>query len=188
MTDSMDRESPLTVDVSDKLLSAGEVYPLSGHLDLARYEVGDRSYDLRDGIDFDLMLTNAGEGILATGIVRGTGVGECDRCLDPASFEIASEVDEYFLFEEPEDEGENEDGFEVIGEDKVIDLADAVHDAIVMETPFVVLCREDCRGLCPDCGCNLNREECGCAELRERERLEGAENPFAALKDLKLDD
>ena len=115
-------------------------------------------------------------------------MGECDRCLDPASFEIASEVDEYFLFEEPEDEGEDEDGFEVIGEDKVIDLADAVHDAIVMETPFVLLCREDCRGLCPDCGCNLNREECDCAELRERERLEGAENPFAALKDLKLDD
>ena len=178
----------LSVDVSDKLLSAGEVLPFAGHLDLDGYTVGERPYRLEDGIDFDLMLTNAGEGILVTGIVRGTGVGECDRCLDPATFEIASEVDEYYLFEEPEDAGDDEEGFELVGEDKVIDLSGAVFDAIVMETPFVLLCRDDCRGLCPTCGCNLNREECDCAEREEQARADDEGNPFAVLKGLKLDE
>ena len=59
-----------------------------------------------------------------------------------------------------------------------------------METPYVVLCKEDCLGLCPVCGANLNEEDCGHAaqleQQREDERL--ASSPFAALRDLKLDD
>lgn len=176
--------SPLQIDVSDKLLAPGEALPLAGHLDMAGYEVGERDYTLEGGIDFDLMLTNAGEGILATGIVRGTGVGECDRCLDPARFEIAAEVDEYYLFEEPAGAGDEDDAFELVGEDKVIDLTAAVNDAIVMETPFVLLCKNDCLGLCPTCGCNLNRETCDCAASPKDDPT----NPFAVLKNLKLDE
>ena len=55
-----------------------------------------------------------------------------------------------------------------------------------METPFVVLCRPDCAGLCPVCGANLNRETCDCAERAEEERVMSDANPFAALKNLKL--
>jgi uncharacterized protein len=43
-----------------------------------------------------------------------------------------------------------------------VDLAPYVHEAIVLSAPMVVVCREDCRGLCPSCGVNLNRETCTC--------------------------
>lgn len=72
--------------------------------------------------------------------------------------------------------------------DRTIDLSGALLSAIVMETPFVVLCREDCAGLCPVCGANLNEEDCGhaaeLAEQRERERAESS--PFSALAGLDL--
>ena len=55
-----------------------------------------------------------------------------------------------------------------------------------METPFVVLCRPGCKGLCPVCGANLNEGDCGHAAQVERDRL--ATNPFAVLRDLDLGD
>jgi uncharacterized protein len=57
--------------------------------------------------------------------------------------------------------------------------------ALIMETPYVVLCREDCAGLCPTCGANLNEGDCGCAAKAASEP--DPMSPFAALKDLDVD-
>lgn len=181
---------PLIISLDERLASAGDALPLAGHLDLASYELGDHEFALPEGVDYDLVLTNAGEGILATGIVRAHAVGTCDRCLECAELDIAGEVDGYYLFEEPERLAEDEDeaDFELVSADRTIDLSGALLSAIVMETPFVVLCREDCAGLCPVCGANLNEEDCGhaaeLAEQRERERAESS--PFSALAGLDL--
>lgn len=181
---------PLIISLDERLASAGDALPLAGHLDLASYELGDHEFALPEGVDYDLVLTNAGEGILATGIVRAHAVGTCDRCLERAELDIAGEVDGYYLFEEPERLAEDEDeaDFELVSDDRTIDLSGALLSAIVMETPFVVLCREDCAGLCPVCGANLNEEDCGhaaeLAEQRERERAELS--PFSALAGLDL--
>jgi uncharacterized protein len=164
------------------------------HLGLDTFTFGERQFSLPAGIDCDLVLTNAGEGILVTGIARAEMVGTCDRCLDEARLELAAEVDAYYLFHEPDpgvleqDEEEGPD-FELVGADSTIDLNDAVDTALIMEIPYVVLCREDCRGLCPVCGENLNHVDCGHAEklAAERERDRIASSPFAVLKDLDLD-
>ena len=181
---------PLPFALDERLASAGDTLPLAGHLDECGYELGDHEFALPEGIDYDLVLTNAGEGILATGLVRAHVVGTCDRCLEPAEFDVAAEVDGYYLFEEPEHLAEDEDeaDYELVSADRTIDLAGALLSALVMETPFVVLCREDCAGLCPVCGANLNEGDCGhTAQLeaeRERERLEAS--PFSALAGLDL--
>ena len=176
--------------LDDRLANPGDTLPLAGHLDEEGYKLGDHEFALPGGLDYDLMLTNAGEGILATGIIRGHVVGTCDRCLEPAEFDLAGEVDEYYLFKAPSQTdslGEDEDDvdFSLVGDDHTIDLTDALQASALMETPFVVLCREDCRGLCPVCGENLNLHDCGHAAQIEEERLES--NPFAVLRKLKLD-
>ena len=183
---------PLTLALDERLAAAGDTLPLAGHLDERSYELGDHEFELPEGLDYDLVLTNAGEGILATGLVRAHVVGTCDRCLEPAEFDLSGEVDGYYLFEEPEQLGDDEDDadFELVSADRTIDLSGALLSALVMETPFVVLCREDCRGLCPVCGANLNEVDCGHADelAAERDRDRMAASPFAALADLKLDD
>ena len=181
---------PLPFAIDERIDEAGETLPFVGHLDVDGYSLGDHSFELPAGLDYDLVLTNAGEGILATGLVRAHVVGTCDRCLEPAEFDVAAEVDGYYLFEEPEHLAEDEDeaDYELVSADRTIDLAGALLSALVMETPFVVLCREDCAGLCPVCGANLNEGDCGhAAQLeaeRERERLEAS--PFSALAGLDL--
>ena len=178
----------VTVDLSEQLEFPGDSYPLTGKVDVATYTVGEKEYQLQDGIDYDVVFTNAGTGVLLTGMVRAHATGECDRCLEPASFDIAGEIEEFYLFEEPEDPEAYEDGYELLGEDRIVDLGEPINDAVVMDTPFVVLCKPDCRGLCPTCGINLNVGQCDCAAQAEAEWAAATENPFAALKNLELDE
>ena len=183
---------PLIFPLDERLANPGDTWSVTGHLDESAYVLGDHEFSLPEGIDYDVVLTNAGEGILATGLLRAHVVGTCDRCLEDAEFDVAGEVDGYYLFEEPERLGEDEDeaDYELVAPDNTIDLSVALLSALVMDTPFVVLCREDCAGLCPVCGANLNEEDCGHAaqleEQREQDRLESS--PFAALAGLDLSD
>ena len=180
-------DETLVYPVDERLKDPGDTYTVKGRLALDAYELGGHDFTVEDGLSFDLALTNAGEGILATGLVSAAVVGECDRCLEPAHLPITGEVDEYFLFREPtgQEKVPDEDGeldFSLVSDDHTIDLSDAVRDALLLETPYVVLCREDCKGLCPVCGKNLNDGPCGHEDEVDRMRL--SSNPFAALKDL----
>lgn len=177
----------LIVELADRVENPGESWQTSGTVDVTGYTVGEKEFTLNGGVSYDAVFTNAGDGILLTGMVRASVTGACDRCLEPAQFDVAGELQEYYLFHEPEGADEDDD-YELLGEDRKIDLAEPISDAVVMDTPFVVLCRPDCRGLCPICGANLNEETCDCAERAEEERVMGDDNPFAALKNLKLDD
>ncbi len=181
------------VSLDDRLANVGDALDLAAHLDLDTFSLGEREFALPEGADYDVVLTNAGEGILVSGVLRARVKATCDRCLDDTEFDVAGEVDEYYLFHEPDpgvlEEGEEEDiDFSLVGADSTIDLTDALSSALVMELPYVVLCREDCAGLCPVCGENLNHVDCGHAEQLEREAEEEriASSPFAALKDLDL--
>lgn len=89
--------------------------------------------------------------------------GSCDRCLEPV------ERNEKISFAEDEEISEIAEG--------EIDIGKALCENIVLQMPNKVLCRSDCLGLCPDCGMNLNKGKCSCAENRI--------NPqFAALEKL----
>lgn len=179
---------PVVIDLTDKIDNPGDSLPVSGRIDVSSYTAGEKEFSFVDGIAYDVVLTNAGDGVLASGLVRASVTGECDRCLEPASFDVAGEIEEYFLFEEPEDPEAYEDGFDLVSPERTVDLSDAIADAVVMDTPFVVLCRPDCAGLCPTCGANLNHETCSCERKQEESWADDARNPFAALKDLKFDE
>ena len=184
---------PIIVTLDDRLADVGDTLPISGHIDVTSFELSDRSLTIPAGMDYDLMLTNAGEGILATGILRARVEAECDRCLDETVLDLAGGVEEYYLFSEPdegvleEDEEEGPD-YSLVGPNATIDRAEALNTAFVMEVPYVILCSADCKGLCPVCGENLNHVDCGHAEQMnakaEEERM--ASSPFAILKDLDV--
>lgn len=179
---------PVLVELADHIENPGDSYPVSGRVEGAGYRVGDKEFSLADGIAYDVVLTHTGDGVLVTGLVRASATGTCDRCLDEAHVDIAGEIQEYYLFEEPDDPSAFEDGFEVVGPERTIDLAGPIADAVVMDTPFVVLCRPDCQGLCPTCGANLNEGPCGCAERAVEEHAASDDNPFAVLRNLRFEE
>ncbi len=77
--------------------------------------------------------------------------GACTRCLTPTEKVFTVGFSEAF--------GE-EDGYPIVN--GKIDLKKAVEDIIIINTPVTFLCREDCKGLCPECGANLNDGGCKC--------------------------
>ena len=100
---------------------------------------------------------------------------ECDRCARPIERELPFET-EYLLVEEKSDE-ENDYLLVVTGDELEID--ELVLDSLMLSLPSKQLCREDCKGLCPRCGRDLNEGPCGCPEKEPDPRL-------MKLKDLKL--
>lgn len=107
--------------------------------------------------------------------------GPCSRCLEPAS--VHATVDRHEVHD-PDAEGE---GAEELQSDHVrepgpvLDVTDWARESVALQFPTQVLCRPDCRGLCPQCGINLN-------EHPDHEHEKPADSRWDALKDLKLDD
>ena len=79
--------------------------------------------------------------------------GSCTRCLKETEKEFSVEVRELC------EEGET-DGYEIVHDR--LDMSKIVEDAVIMNLPVSFLCREDCLGLCNQCGANLNDGECKC--------------------------
>jgi uncharacterized protein len=101
----------------------------------------------------------------------------CARCLEPLAVDVEADVAE--LYAEPGQDSEVEEGYEI--RDGVIDLDHLVRDALLPRIPVAPRCREDCRGLCPSCGSNLNEGDCDC-EPDDRDLR------WSALEGLRLND
>ncbi|MDR2114564.1 MAG: YceD family protein [Bifidobacteriaceae bacterium] len=112
-------------------------------------------------VELQLLLESVLEGVLATGTVRSGAQGECVRCLGPVEFPVEATFQELYVYPErayaAADAGDrDQDQLEVV-EDQ-LDLNPPVRDAVILALPFGPLCREDCEGLCSECGTPLGQE------------------------------
>ena len=89
-----------------------------------------------------------------TATVRATIAGECARCLDPVEHELDVEVQELFVYDPQELRDAGDDDTPALVGD-LLDVEPAVRDAVVLALPVAPLCREDCPGLCVECGARL---------------------------------
>ena len=96
----------------------------------------------------------------------------CSRCLDELEYDLKGEIVRSIVKERNDAEDDN-----VYVESAVIDLYDVIYNDVVLNLPTQVLCDENCKGLCPDCGANLNTGDCTCADEKIDPR-------FAKLKNL----
>ncbi|WP_028709419.1 YceD family protein [Propionicicella superfundia] len=103
-------------------------------------------------IDLDLRFESVVEGVLVTGAADVSLHGVCARCLK--EIELVEQIDLMELFLYPDKELDDEEASRI--EDETVDLEPVLRDAVVLDLPFTPLCREDCAGLCPTCGTDLN--------------------------------
>ena len=107
-------------------------------------------YEVVSDIEYDLLVKKVSGGALVSGSCSVVVASECGRCLELVEIEIAAEDIEMFLdLDEYGDE---------------VDLSEDIRSELLLELPMFVLCSDDCAGLCPDCGCNLNDSSCRCSE------------------------
>lgn len=121
--------------------------------------------------------------IRLTGRLEATLECDCSRCLEPFRIPVSASIDTLFL---PADENVGEDEREVREDDlgvsyyreESIDLGEVMREQFILALPMKPVCSEECRGLCPVCGVNRNREACGGHEGWVDPRLE----PLRKLK------
>ncbi len=134
-------------------------------------------------VNADLEIDKRTDHIRITGNIRGTLQVACHRCLKPFLWPLNETVDVY-LVEEPQEAEEDEVALEPeeleyeFFDGETIDVDLLVAEQIFLALPYKVLCSEDCRGLCPRCGANLNDEACQCEVVSKS-------SPFSRLEKLK---
>jgi len=106
-------------------------------------------------------LARTGSEVLARGEVRAHFVVPCARCLEPATVDVRAPFATTFV---PAGEaGADGDDLDLAAyEGEQIDLQELVRQQLLLSVPISQLCRADCKGLCPQCGKELNLGPCGC--------------------------
>lgn len=134
-------------------------------------------------VDVDCTVKRVLRNVTVRGNIRAGLELECCRCL--AKFDLPVEEDFKYTFTQAPDALDEE--IELTYEDldfayfegDIIELDQAIAEQIILQIPIKPLCSDSCRGLCPICGINLNRETCN----HKEERID---SPFAVLKNLKV--
>ena len=111
-------------------------------------------------------LKNEDDVFVLDAVAKTTALMECSSCLAPVRKELSFEIKERFAHT-----GRDDEETETFTGDQ-IDLADFVKRGIIGELPMRVECREDCKGLCPICGKDLNDGDCGCDRTIRDPRFE----------------
>ncbi|MDD3839654.1 MAG: DUF177 domain-containing protein [Clostridia bacterium] len=126
----------------------------------------------------DGTLTNDGENLIMNGSMKGEIQLKCSRCLEPFTFEINTDLFQEFTMDG--DKAKEQDIYLI--KDNEIDLMPLIQENILLSIPTKSLCKDDCKGLCQQCGTNLNYQDCNCVEHDD------IDIRLSALKDLFKED
>ena len=154
-----DVRSPFVFDVRELGRRPGAMHQFDRDVPAADLLGGKNSLDglyTAESADLllDLRVESVVEGVLGTGRVSGSLVGECVRCLDPVEVEVDADFQELFYYDAADLTAEEAEEAQLVVED-LIDVTALVHDSVMLALPLQPLCEEDCPGLCAECGARL---------------------------------
>ncbi len=128
-------------DVASKGLEINQIVPKEG------IGLSDEEIDLRSPITINVGIKRVDNHIIAHTKVSADHGYMCSRCLE--DFHEVRRNEYYF-------------DFEVNPEVEYIDLGEEIRQEMILADPARILCKSDCKGICPGCGANLNKEKCKC--------------------------
>jgi len=120
---------------------------MAEHIDPLELDLKNDDFQCVSPIDVTVKVERLGDTVLAKTQAKGTFAFFCARCLEPIERELKEDFDLDYKIDKTT---------------KTIDLNDDIRQEMILAFPVVVLCKEDCKGLCSGCGADLNREPCKC--------------------------
>ena len=113
--------------------------------------LSEENFKCNTPLEIKARIEKADDAVLAKVQVKGTYELSCARCLEPV---VSKRTDQFDLY------------FEINPTTEFIDFGEDVRQEMIITLSAVILCQEDCKGICPDCGTNLNKETCQCSQTR----------------------
>jgi len=141
----------MLIDISKIKSSTGDVLVIDETLDLSELDPA------FSNVKVEGKIKNIAGVLTIKATISGIYTSVCDRCMEDATVRLEAKLDTIFDLNEAKDDS-------LTLENGKIDLTRTAYDALSLEIPMVLLCKEDCKGICPNCGANLNIEDCRCEE------------------------
>lgn len=159
-------------DVTKILKTFGESMDISGKLELSE-EKSVGAEPCFNELSFSGKMTNIGGVLELSAKACGSYSVLCSRCAKELSRDFEKDFIE--LLVSSETAGEN-DGDAVVFFGHEVNVSDIIKANVLLSLPSVFLCREDCKGLCPKCGTDLNENACTCSDDEIDPRWEALKN------------
>jgi len=167
----------LRVDLRELAQGGGGAVDTQGELKQDDPALEGVDISLREPVSVTGRLQSIGEGrFYWHGTARTVVEGECRRCLTPVATPLQLEIGA--LFTQDPEALDDPDSYPVAPDAAEIDVTLAVREELLLAAPRYMLCREDCKGFCPQCGNDLSAGPCGCAPVADARW-----QPLQALKD-----
>lgn len=174
----------MLVNLSDVLTSEGRQMSMEVPLEMTIFKSGMGSFEIAEKSPVSFTFSNIEpEKAKVEGNVKLTFRTNCDRCLT----EVPTILDLTFerIVTSPEVAAEDEDADDLsFMEGYQLDVETFVYNEIIGNWPAKVLCKEDCKGLCPVCGQNRNVRDCGCDTFVPDPRMAVIQDIFNANKEV----
>jgi uncharacterized protein len=156
--------------LNDKLRDAKLIYDLekieeredfSFQLNWEKIDTPEGLFDIIDKVDVDFYIEKNSEGFIIKGAVKTKLELECSRCLKKYHQDINGEIEAYYINERLSDKYIKNEKLEsldntIFFNESKVDITDRIIESILMEISEKPLCDENCKGLCPVCGVDLN--------------------------------
>lgn len=149
----------MLLDLKPIMATPGDTIPFLESFDLSDLCYG-VSYPVSEAVIAEGTVRNTAGVLVMKGTVRTRIHGICDRCAGEFQRDISFPIDAVLVTELSSEEDEDENIFPLVGDSA--DLEEIVRTVFVLNLDSKLLCREDCKGICPRCGKNLNLGKCDC--------------------------
>lgn len=152
----------MKIDVIDIISTADKKREIAATTEMSEVSVGGGIFPITDIKPFSICLTNDNnKQLLILGDTTLEAVVPCDRCLGDVVVPLQITIDQKIPLMDGQvvfaDDEEN-----TFLEENELDIDRLIYDEILVNWPTKVLCKDDCKGICPVCGQNLNQQDCGC--------------------------
>ena len=174
----------MLVNLSDVLTSEGKVVNTTADLEMTSFEsrLGDFLITKKSPVTFTF--TNIGVNkAKVEGDLELTFETRCDRCLTEVPTTLNIQFDRIVTSPDAVTEDEEDDDLNFM-EGYHLNVETFVYNEILVNWPAKILCQEECKGVCPVCGQNLNMKECGCDTFVPDPRMAAIKDIFNANKEV----
>jgi len=143
----------MKINLNDVLGSVGASVSEEQGFDIEEIKIQSRKIKFPHHPFVRVIVTNTEEDILVQGSVTGEAQLSCTRCLRPINWPISREFTETYSKDELN-----------LAENKILDISEEIYQHLVLSIPMQTICSNNCMGICPGCGQDLNKVECQCDE------------------------